>query len=83
MSHQGLRSRGITTGAHSPVGCVAGARGQGSAGEKLEPVLGPCAVVPGKLTAEKMNELLGFWAKSVDHTFPSLDFAKTIGLSKF
>ena len=52
-------------------------------GKKLDPVLGPCAVVPGKLTAEKMNELLGFWAKSVDNTFPSLDFAKTTGLSKF
>ena len=32
-------------------------------GKKLDPVLGTCAVVPGKLTAEKMNELLGFWSK--------------------
>ena len=52
-------------------------------GKKLDPVLGTCAVVPGKLTAEKMNELLGFWSQSVDNTFPSLDFAKTTGLSKF
>ena len=47
-------------------------------GKKLDPVLGACAVVPGKMTAEKLNELLGFWSKAVDGEFPNLDFAKAI-----
>ena len=52
-------------------------------GKKLDALLGPCAVVPGKLTAEKLNELLGFWSKAVDEKFPTLDFGKATGLAKF
>ena len=52
-------------------------------GKKLDPVLGACAVVPGKLTAQKLNELLGFWSKAVDEEFPNLEFAKATGLVKF
>ena len=52
-------------------------------GKKLDPVLGPCTVLTGKLTVEKANELAGFWAKSVDSKFPSLNFSKVTGLSKF
>ena len=52
-------------------------------GKKLDTVLGPCAVAPGKLTSEKINELLGFWSKAVDAQFPTLGFAKTTGLIKF
>ena len=49
----------------------------------FDPVFGPCTVLTGKLTVEKANELACFWAKSVDSKFPSLNFSKVTGLSKF